>query len=330
MPNAIRLRVPAALLALLAPLALHSAPTGAAQPVSYPERPVRFVLGFPAGGASDILGRAVAQHMTAHLGQQFVVDNRPGATGIIASDMAARSTPDGYTMLLVSSSYTNNAILRRKLPFDAAKDLVPVAKVAMVPNIAVVPPSFPAKTVRELLDQARARPGQINYASGGPGTGTHLGTELLKLMAGVDFVHIPYKGTPPALVDLMAGRIQLMLAGAPPTLPHVRTGKLRAIAVTSARRSPSLPDVPAVAETVPGYEATTWYGVLVPAGTPQQRIERLNAALGTALKAPEVVAVLEKAGFETDHSTPAGLSDYMREETAKWSKVVKAANITPN
>lgn len=294
---------------------------------AYPARPVRFILGFPAGGASDIVARAMAQKLSEMWGQQLVIDNRPGATGLIASDLASKTTPDGYTILLVSSSYANNAILKKKLPFDPLKDLVSVTKVAVVPNVAVVPPSFPAKSIKELIAYAKSRPGQINYASGGSGTGTHLATELLKMMAGINMVHVPYKGTPPALIDLMAGRIQLMLAGAPPTLPHIKTGKLRALGVTSAKRSPELPEVPAIAETLPGYEGTTWYGVLVPAGISKAIIARLNVDMGKTLRMPEVRKILSDAGFEAEPSTPEQFTAYMKSEIAKWAKVVKAANI---
>jgi tripartite-type tricarboxylate transporter receptor subunit TctC len=299
-----------------------------AQNKSYPERPVRFILGFPAGGASDILGRALAQNFTERWGQQFVVDNRPGATGVIASTLAAQASPDGYTVLLISSSYTNSAILKKKLPFEPFKDLVPVSKAAIVPNIAVVYPSFPVKSIQDLIAYAKSNPGKVNYASGGAGTGTHLATELLKMMTGINLVHIPYKGTPPALTDIMAGRVQLMLAGAPPALPHIQAGKLRAIAVTSAKRSPSLPDVPAIAETVPGYEATTWYGVMVPAKTPKKIIAALNSQIAQALQSPDVLKILSRAGFEAESSSPENFHAFMKAEYEKWSKVIKAAHIT--
>lgn len=302
--------------------------TAFAQNKNYPERPVRFILGFPAGGASDILGRALAQNISERWGQQFVVDNRPGATGIIASTLAAQATPDGYTVLLISSSYTNSAILKKTLPFDPFKDLAPVSKAAIVPNIAVVYPSLPVKSIQDLIAYAKSHPSKVNYASGGAGTGTHLATELLKMMTGIDLVHIPYKGTPPALTDIMAGRIQLMLAGAPPALAHIRSGKLRAIAVTSAKRSPALPDIPAIAETVPGYEATTWYGVLVPAGMPKKIISTLNSQIARALQSPDVLKILSRAGFEAESSSPEEFSTYMKEEFKKWSKVIATAHIT--
>lgn len=298
-----------------------------AQGQAWPQRPVRFILGFPAGGASDIVARAVAQHLTEQWSQQAVIDNRPGATGLIASELAAQASPDGYNVLLISSSYANNVILKPRTSFDPLKDLVPVTKVAMVPNVAVVPPSLPVKNVAELVKLAKDKPGSLSYASGGAGTGTHLATELLGMMTGISMVHVPYKGTPPALVDLMASRVQLMLAGAPPTLPHIRSGKLRAIGVTTLKRNGALPDVPAFSESVPGYEATTWYGYMVPAATPKAVIARLNRDIGAALQAPAVKKVLSDAGFEPDPSTPDEFGKYLRSEIGKWGKVIKAAGV---
>jgi tripartite-type tricarboxylate transporter receptor subunit TctC len=303
---------------------------GLAQKNNWPQRPVRFILGFPAGGASDIVGRALAQHLTEAWGQQVVVDNRPGATGLIASELAAQASPDGYTVLLISSSYANNVILKPKMSFDPLKDVVPVGKVAAVPNIAVVPPSLPVTNLAELIKLAKEKPGSLSYASGGAGTGTHLATELLKLMAHLDMVHVPYKGTPPALIDLLAGRVQLMLAGAPPTLPFIRSGRLRAIGVTSEKRAPSLPNVPAFSETLPGYEATTWYGFMVRGGTPQAIITRLNSDINKALAAPEVKKALEDASFDPEPSTPDQFGVYVRSEIDKWRKVVLAAHVQPN
>ena len=300
------------------------------QSTSWPQRPVRFILGFPAGGASDIVARAVAKNLTEVWGQQTVIDNRPGATGLIATELAAQSNADGYSVLLISSSYANNVILKPKTTFDPVKDLTPVTKVAVVPNVAVVPPSLPVKNIAELIKFAKDKPGTISYASGGAGTGTHLATELLSMMANINIVHVPYKGTPPALLDLMAGRIQLMLAGAPPTLPHIRTGKLRAIGVTTLKRTPALPDVPAISETIPGYEATTWYGYMVPAATPQAIVAKLNRDIGKSLEVPAVVKVLADAGFDPDASTPEQFGTYIRSEIDKWRKVIKAAGVQDN
>jgi tripartite-type tricarboxylate transporter receptor subunit TctC len=301
-----------------------------AQGNDWPQRPVRFILGFPAGGASDIVARAVAQRLTEVWGQQAVIDNRPGATGLIASELAAQSSADGYNVLLISSSYANNIILKPKTSFDPMKDLVPVTKVAVVPNIAVVPPSLPVKSVGDLIKLAKDKPGTLSYASGGAGTGTHLATELLKAMTGIDIVHVPYKGTPPALLDVMANRVQLMLAGAPPALPHIRSGKLRAIGVTTPKRNAALPDVPAIAETVPGYEATTWYGYMVPAATPKAIIARLNRDIAKALEAPAVTKVLADAGFDPEPSTPEEFGRYIRAEVDKWRKVIETAGIKGN
>ncbi|HET7633170.1 MAG TPA: tripartite tricarboxylate transporter substrate binding protein [Burkholderiales bacterium] len=298
-----------------------------AQNEKWPQRPVEFVLGFPAGGASDIVARALATQLKEVWGQSVVVDNRPGATGIIASQLAARAKPDGYTVLLVSSSYVNNIILRPHMSFDPLKDLVPVGRVAIVPNVAVVPTSLPVKNIADLIKLAKEKPGSLAYASGGTGTGTHLATELLKHMTHIDMLHVPYKGTPPALLDLMTSRVQFMLSGLPPALPYIHDGKLRAIGVTSPKRSSALPDVPAIAETVPGYDATTWYGFMVPAGTPQPIITKLNHDIVQALDAPNVKKALSFAGFEPDPSTPEEFGKYMREELVKWGKVIKDANI---
>jgi tripartite-type tricarboxylate transporter receptor subunit TctC len=294
---------------------------------AWPQRPVRFILGFPAGGASDVLARAVANRLTEVWAQPTIIDNRPGATGLIASEIAAKASPDGYTLLLISSSYANNAILKPKASFDPLKDLVPVTKVAVVPNIAVVPAASPIRTIGDMVRVAREKPGSISYASGGAGTGTHLATELLGMMAGIDMLHIPYKGTPPALVDLMGSRIQLMLAGAPPTLPLIRSGKLRAIGVTSSKRVAALPDVPAIAETVAGFEATTWYGYMTPAGTPQSVISRVNRDIAASLEIPAVRKALAEAGFDPEASSPQAFGEYIRSEIEKWRKVIKAAGI---
>lgn len=293
----------------------------------YPERPVRWVLGFPGGGTSDILARGVGAKLSEALGQQFVIDNRPGASGIIANETVANAAPDGYTLLMVSSTYANLKSLKSKLPYDPDKDLVPVAGLAWTPNVLSTHPALPVKTVKDLIELAKRKPGEINYGTGGAGTGPHLATELFKLMTGVNLTHIPYKGTPPAVNDLMAGRVQVMMALSPVAMPHVKSGKLRAVAVSGPKRLAELPDTPTVAETVPGYEATTWYGVLVPRGTPRPVVELLNREIVKALGDKLVSERLAALGFETDTRTPAEFARFMNDETAKWAKVIQAAGI---
>jgi tripartite-type tricarboxylate transporter receptor subunit TctC len=298
-----------------------------ANAAEYPDRPIRWILGFPGGGTSDILARAIAEKLTEAWGQQIVIDNRPGASGVIANELAARASPDGYTMLMMSSTYANLVAMGKKLPYDPEKDLVPVSQLASVPNILVVHPSVPVKSVRELIDFAKAKQGQVNYGTGGTGTGPHLATELFKIMTGVDIMHIPYKGTPPAVNDLLGGRVQVMFALSPVSMPHVKAGKLRPLAVSGKKRLSELPAVPTVAETVPGYEATTWYGLMVPAGTPVSVVNKLNKEIGRVLANSVIKERLATVGFETEPGTPQEFTKYMRSEIAKWGKVIRQAKI---
>ena len=293
---------------------------------TYPAKPIRWVLGFPGGGTSDIIARALGQKMGESLGQQFIIDNRPGASGIIANQMVARAPADGYTILLISSTYANLISAQKKLPYEPS-ELAPVTLIASVPNILSVHPSLPVTSVKELVALAKRQPGQINYGTGGPGTGPHLASELFKLMTGTDIVHVPYKGTPPAVTDLMAGRVQMMFALSPVAMPHVKSGKIRPLAVSGAKRMPELPNLPTVGETVRGYEATTWYGLLVPRATPRPIIDLLNKELAKAIAVPSVAEQLVAAGFVPETSTPEGFTKYMDNEVAKWGKVIKAANI---
>jgi tripartite-type tricarboxylate transporter receptor subunit TctC len=293
----------------------------------YPSRPIRWVLGFPAGGTSDILARGVGQKMTESLGQQVVVDNRPGASGIIANELVAHAAPDGYTLLMVSSTYANLKSLKKKLPYDPDRDLVPVAMLADAPNILATHPSLPVKSVRDLIALAKKEPGQINYGTGGAGTGPHLATVLFEMMTHIKLTHIPYKGTPPAVNDLIAGRVQMMFALSPVAMPHVKAGKLRALAVSGSKRLKELPSVPTIAESVPGYEATVWYGVLVPKGTPKPIIALLNREIIKALGDKTVTDRLGALGFETGSSTPEEFGKFIDHEAAKWAKVIAAAGI---
>jgi len=308
----------AATLAILAPHAARAAD-------AYPAKPVRFVVAFPPGGGTDIIARAIAQKLAERIAQQVVVDNRPGAGGNIGTDIVAKSAPDGYTMLMGSAGpLAINASLFGKMPFDPIKDLAPVTLAASTPNVLVVHPSLRVATVKELIALAKARPGEINFASSGHGTPAHLAGELFNSMAGVKMVHVPYKGAAPALADLLGGQVQLMFSTMPPALPHVKDGKLRALAVTSAKRSPAAPDLPTLDEiALPGFEANTWHGVVVPAGTPATIVARLNREIVAILHLPDVVERFSSQGAEALGSTPEEFAAYIRSETLKWAKVVR-------
>ena len=308
----------AATLAILAPHAARAAD-------AYPAKPVRFVVAFPPGGGTDIIARAIAQKLAERIAQQVVVDNRPGAGGNIGTDIVAKSAPDGYTMLMGSAGpLAINASLFGKMPFDPIKDLAPVTLAASTPNVLVVHPSLRVATVKELIALAKARPGEINFASSGHGTPAHLAGELFNSMAGVKMVHVPYKGAAPALADLLGGQVQLMFSTMPPALPHVKDGKLRALAVTSAKRSPAAPDIPTLDEiALPGFEANTWHGVVVPAGTPATIVARLNREIVAILHLPDVVERFSSQGAEALGSTPEEFAAYIRSETLKWAKAVR-------
>jgi tripartite-type tricarboxylate transporter receptor subunit TctC len=291
----------------------------------YPSRPIRFVVAFPPGGGTDIIARAIAQKLSERLAQQVLIDNRPGAGGNIGTDIVAKSAPDGYTMLMGSAGpLAINASLFAALPFDPQRDLAPVTLAASTPNVLVVHPSLKAATVKELIELARASPGEINFASSGFGTPAQLAGELFNSMAHVKLVHVPYKGAVPALADLLGGQVQLMFSTMPPALPHVKDGKLRALAVTSAKRSPAAPGLPTIDEAaLPGFEANTWHGVVLPAGAPREVIAKLNHEIVAILHLPDVVERLESQGAEALGSTPEEFAAYIRSETAKWAKVVR-------
>ncbi len=292
---------------------------------AYPAKPIRFVVAFPPGGGTDIIARSIAQKLSDRLAQQVVVDNRPGAGGNIGTDIVAKAAPDGYTMLMGSAGpLAINASLFASMPFDPVRDLAPVTLAASTPNVLVVHPSLKAATVKELIALARAHPGGINFASSGHGTPAHLAGELFNSMAGVKLVHVPYKGAAPALADLLGGQVQLMFSTMPPALPHVKDGKLRALAVTSAKRSPAAPDLPTVDEiALPGFEANTWHGAMVPARTPAAIVARLNREIVAILHLPDVVERFSSQGAEALGSTPEEFAAYIRSETLKWAKVVR-------
>ena len=313
--------------ALLAAFALSLA--GAAVAQDYPNRPVRWVSPWPAGGANDIFSRAIAQKLSDAFGQPVVVDNRAGAAGAIGTEHVAKSAADGYVLTLGSSpTHAIAPSLNPALPYDPLRDFAAVTLVAVVPNVLVVNPSLPAKSVRELIALAKAKPGSLNFGSAGNGTSQHLSAELFKVLASVDMVHVPYKGTAPALADLLAGQVQLAFDNIPALLPHIQSGKLRALAVTSAARSQALPDLPTVAETgLPGYDASVWFGVFVPAGTPRPVINRLHGEINKALAAPDLKARMASMGAEVSGMGPDEFREFWRREIPKWAEVVKAANI---
>ena len=296
---------------------------------NYPTKPVRFIVPFAPGGGSDLVARTVAQKLTEALGQTVVVDNRTGAAGSIGAELAAKSPPDGHTLLLGSNGpLAINPHLYPKLPYDAERDFAPVALVTVMPFLLVTHPALPVRSVKELVALAKSRPGQLNYGSPGNGSTTHLANELLKSMTGISIAHVPYKGVAPAATDLISGQTQMMSGDLSTLLPHVKSGRMRAIAVTSARRSSLLPDMPTIAESgVPGYEASGWFGVLVPAATPAAIVERLNTATVKGLAAADARDRLGALGGEVAGGSPAQFGAYVRQESAKWGKVIRAIGL---
>jgi tripartite-type tricarboxylate transporter receptor subunit TctC len=296
---------------------------GTAYALDYPTRPVRWIVGYPAGGTTDIIARLIGDALGRRLGQQIVVENRPGAGNNLGTETVARADADGYTVLLVNPANAINATLYKHLPFDFLRDIVPVAGIARVPNVMEVNPTVPAKTVAEFIDYAKANPGKINMASSGNGTSVHLSGELFMAMTGVKLTHVPYRGSAPALTDMLGGQVQVLFDNMPSSIEHIRSGKLRALAVTTAQRSPALPDVPTVAETVPGYEASAWFGMGAPAGTPAEIIEKLNGAINAVLADPPMQAKLAQLGGVAIPGSAADFGKTNAEETEKWAKVVK-------
>jgi tripartite-type tricarboxylate transporter receptor subunit TctC len=291
----------------------------------YPSKPIRLVVPFPAGGTTDILARAVAQRLTETMGQPVVVDNRPGAGGNIGAELVAKSAPDGYTLLMGTvGTHAINASLYAKMPYDHVRDFAPVILVAGVPNVLVVHPALPVNSVQELIAYGKANPGKLNFASSGNGTSIHLSAELFKTMTGVQMAHVPYKGSAPALVDLAGGQVQLMFDNLPSALALIKGGKLKALAVTSAQRSTALPDVPTVAESgLPGFEASSWFGLLAPAGTPKDIITKLNGEVAKWLATPEAKEKLAAQGAIPFGLPPDEFARHIAAETVKWQKVVK-------
>jgi tripartite-type tricarboxylate transporter receptor subunit TctC len=317
---------------------LHLAAGAAALPAvppfaraqTYPAKPVRVIVGFPPGGVFDILARLMGQWLSEQLGQQFIIDNRPGAGSNIGTEAAVRAPPDGYTLLLLGSPNVINATLYDKLNFNFIRDIWPVAGVARLPNVMEVNPSVPAKTVPEFIAYAKANPGKLSMASGGKGTASHLFGELFQMMTGVNMVHIPYRGGAPAVTDMLGGQVQVMFDNTASSIEHIRSGKLRALAITTATRAEVLPDLPILGDFVAGYEASTWAGIGVPKNTPTEIIDRLNKAINAGLRDPKLKARLADLGAEPMSMTPAQFEAFIAEETEKWGKVIRAANIKPD
>ncbi len=294
----------------------------------YPSKPVRIVVGFAAGGPTDVAARVVGQKLAERLGQQFVVDIRPGAGGNIAAEIVARSPADGYTLLLPAFAHAVNPSLVAKLPYDADRDFAPVVMVGTAANIFAIHPSVPARTLSEFIAIARTKPGQLTFGSAGNGTASHLAGELLNMLAGIKLTHVPYKGSAPASTDLIGGQISSAFPGVGIALSHVKQGRLRALGVTSLKRAKAMPDLPTISEAgAPGFEVISWYGLLAPAGTPQEIIQRLNAEAVKAMQEPEAVERLGALGAEPSDMTPADLGAFIRREIAKWGKVVRSAGI---
>ncbi len=301
---------------------------------AYPNRPIRLIIPLSAGGTTDTPGRIIAQKLGEALGQQVVVDNRPGAGGTLGTDMAAKAKPDGYTLLLTSSAHVIGPHLYKKLPYSVLEDFMPISRVAQGPYVMVVHPSVSAKTVPEFIAQAKAEPGKIDYASSGNGSFQHLVGAFFTSMAGIELTHVPYKGSGPATQDLVGGTVKVSFTGTPIALPHVKAGRLRALAVTSSKRSPEMPDVPTVAEAggaaMAGYEAVIWLGLLAPIGTPPEIVQKLNRELAKLLADPEAQKAIRATGVEVAPSTPEEFAAQLKAESDKWGKVVKDSGAVVN
>ena len=324
-----RCRRPHLVLLFAAACGLLAPPPAVAQ--DYPNRPIRFIVPYPPGGGTDVVARIMNEALAAELGQPVIIDNRGGAAGNVGTDLAAKSPADGYNILFTLSSHTINPRLYDKLPFDVERDFIPISLVAMIPQILVVHPSVQANNVRELIALAKASPGKLNYASVGTGSPGHIAGELFKLKTGVDIVHIPYKGGGPAVVDTIGGQVQLLFVSMPAAWQQVKAGKLKAIAVTSAKRSVAAPEVPTIAESgLSDYVVDSWYGALAPARTPPAAVARLNAAFVKVLENPQVKERLLAQGAEAASSTPAEFDRLIKDELAKWDVVIKSAKIRPD
>ncbi|MEP7138133.1 MAG: tripartite tricarboxylate transporter substrate binding protein [Caldimonas sp.] len=310
---------------LVLPLVCLAAFGSAAHAADYPSRPVKWVVPYPPAGTTDVLARIVAQWLTEHMGQSFVIENKPGAGNNLGVEYVVNAPPDGYTMLLVNPANGINATLYKNLSFNFIRDIAPVAGIVRTPNVMEVSPKLPVNTVAEFIAYCKAHPGKINMASSGSGTSVHLSGELFKSMTGCDMLHVPYKGAGPALTDLMGGQVDVIFDNLPSSVGHIKGGKIRALAVTSREREPSMPDLPTVGETVPGYEATAWFGIGMPKGTPREIIDKVNAEVNRALADPKLKERLAQLGGRPIPGTPADFGRTIAAETAKWEKVVTSS-----
>ncbi|MCC6533889.1 MAG: tripartite tricarboxylate transporter substrate binding protein [Burkholderiales bacterium] len=296
----------------------------------WPVRSIRMIIPFPPGGSNDIIGRLLGMHLGERVGKQIVVDNRAGAGGNLGTDIAAKSNPDGYTMLIISAAYAFGPSMYQKLPFDPVKAFVPVAKIGNGPNVVSIFPGLPARTAKELIALAKAKPGQLNFASSGVGSSVHLASELFKSMAAIDIVHIPFKGGFPAMVDVMSGNSQIIIGTLVQALPHIKSGKLRALGMASKQRSAAMPELPTIDESgLPGYEAANWWGIMFPAGTPGGIVDRIDRELAQILLLPDIRKRFAADGAEPEHLSQGEFGKFIAAETAKWSRVVKQAGIKP-
>lgn len=307
-------------------MASAALPTTAA----FPERPIRLIVPFAANGPNDVLARLVGVKLTEAWGQQVVVDNRPGAGTIIGTELLVRAQPDGHTLLMISASTVVNPTLKKNLPYDTRKDLTPVVQLASSPTVLVVHPGVKAGSIPDLLALAKASPGALTYASGGTGTTTHLAGELFAITGGIKWTHVPYKGTGPANIDLLGGRVSGMFGTILPVLPHIKSGRMRALGVSSLKRSPVLPDVPAVAESLPGFEAVSFFGIAAPAGVPQPVLDKLNREIARIITAPDMSDSLRRQGTDAVGNTQAEFTAFFNREMAKWAKIIKSAGIAPS
>jgi tripartite-type tricarboxylate transporter receptor subunit TctC len=308
--------------------AIAAMPAAMAADAPYPAKVVRMILPFPPGGPTDILGRVVGQKLTEHLGQPVVIDNRPGAGGNVGTEYASKQAPDGYTIALISPALAISPSLYKKLGYDPAKDFAPVALVAQIPNVLLVHPSVPAKTLKEFVQLARVNPGKLNFGSGGLGTGQHLAGETLNVLEKIKMVHVPYKGSNQAMLGMIGGQIDMIVIGTPPAVPQVQAGRVRALAVLAGERVAALPEVPSAKEAgFPGFQVLSWYGIVAPAGTPREIVARLNAELTKIMKSPDGRERITGAGFDPMTSTPEYFSEFLQAEMARYAKVIKASGI---
>ena len=294
----------------------------------YPNRPIHFIVGFAAGGPNDIVARILGEWLSRHMGQQWVIENRAGSGGMLAAGSVVNSAPDGYTVMFVAPNNAIGESLYKKLPFNFIRDTVPVAGTLRLANLMVVPPDFPAKTVAEFIAHAKANPGKLNFASSGNGTSVHMSGELFKLMAGIDIVHVPYRGSSAAYPDLMSGKVHVLFDNLPGSINFAREGKLKALGVTTAQRWPSTPEIPAISETIKDYEASVWYGISAPKGTPSEAVDKLNKAVNAALADPAMVKRFAELGAVPMPMSPQEFGKLVADETAKWRKVVEFAGVS--